>query len=136
MATILLIEEEPDLALFEVKLLEDKGHRVIRCGGGLNPLSACPLMRFGDCPVPEPADLILFSCPLYAPVLRRSYRGEALLRTYRSHPRYGSVPMVVVSAGAPADLSGTGPLAFVRKFSSPGAVIAAVEEMLLAAATN
>lgn len=33
MATILLVEDAPDLSLYEANHLEAAGHRVLRCGG-------------------------------------------------------------------------------------------------------
>jgi hypothetical protein len=131
MATILLVEDAPDLGLFEVALLEAAGHRVIRCSGGPTPFAACPMIRGDACPFADAAQLIIFSCGLVAPIAHRSYRGEHLLRAYRSHVVYGRLPMLVVSVGKPTGvLEGTGPLAFVDKFSSPGAVVGAVGELL------
>jgi CheY-like chemotaxis protein len=129
-ATILLVEDRPDLGLYEAGLLEQAGHRVIRCGGGPTPHAACPMLRNGSCPLPDGADLVVFSCAMFAPMPGRSYRGGHLLRAYRAHPRYGRLPMLVVSVGAPDDVGGTGPLAKVDKFSSPGAVLEAAEALL------
>lgn len=129
MATILLVEDQPDLGLFEAGLLEDQGHRVIRCGGGPTPLSACPLMRYGSCALADSADLILFGCGMFA-MRGRTYGGVHLLRAYRAHPDYGRLPMVVVSLGAPDSLEGSGPIERVDKFSAPGAVVAAVNRLL------
>lgn len=133
MATILLVEESPDLGLYEAGLLEAAGHRVLRCGGAPTPLGACPMLRYGSCPLPDAADLIVFSCALVVPMRGRVYTGVDLLRAYRAHPVYGRTPMLVVSIGRPEHLGGTGPLQTIRKFSAPDAVTDAVERLLATA---
>lgn len=130
MATILLVEDQPDVGLYEAQILEGAGHRIVRCIGGPTLFGACPLLKFGHCSLADHADLILFSIPMFA-MRGRTYRGEHLLRAYREHADYGRLPMVVVSLGIPRDLPGTGPLARVDKFSEPHAVIGAVEDVLL-----
>jgi len=130
MATILLVEDIPDLATFEARLLEAAGHRIIRCSGGPAVFGVCPLMRGDDCGIAAPADLILFACRLFAPMPRRSYRGIHLLRAYRSHPVYGRLPFVVVSAGDPGGLEGLGPIEILPKGADPAAVIRSVTRML------
>lgn len=131
MATILLVEDVPDLSFREASLLEEAGHRVIRCGGGPgpSPYSACPLIRTGSCSLADSADLILFSSGLFA-MRGRNYSGMRILEAYRAHPRYGRLPMVVVSVVAPPIVGGTGPLRFVEKFSPPRVIVTAVEEMV------
>ncbi len=88
------------------------------------------MLRFGDCPLPDAADLILFSCQLFAPMRGRRYNGTDLLRAYRAHPHYGTLPMVVVSVGLPQHLAGTGALVAIDKWSSPGVIEAAIEHAL------
>lgn len=92
MATILLVEDQPDLVLYEGRLLEAAGHRVIRCPGGPTPFAACTMLRRGTCPLPDSVDLIVFDCGMFGPLRHRSYRGIHLLRAYRSHARYGACP--------------------------------------------
>jgi hypothetical protein len=53
MATILLVEDGPSVSREIPGLLEEAGHRVMRCGGGPTPLGACPLLRSGRCPLPD-----------------------------------------------------------------------------------
>jgi hypothetical protein len=65
------------------------------------------------------------------PMAGRTYRGRDLLQAYRRHPVYGRKPMLVVSYEKVDRLEGTGPVARVEKFSSPGAVVAAVDALLL-----
>ena len=130
MATILLVEDHPDLGLYEYKLLERAGHRVIWCNGGPTPYAACPMLARGACPLADSADMLLFSCAMSVPMRGRGYRAEHLLHAYRSHPRYGKLPMVVVSIGAPKEMTGTGPYTTVNKFSSPSAVVDSVQSML------
>jgi len=127
--TVLLVEETPDLSLYEAKVLEEAGHRVFRCSGAPTPHSICPMMHDRPCPLAEEADVIVFSCALFAPIRGTPYRGEHLLRAYRNHPEYSRKPMLIVSVGEPPDLPGTGPIATVRKFEDPDAIIAAVEHL-------
>lgn len=130
MANILLVEDTPDLGLFEAMLLEASGHRVLRCSGGPTPFAACPLMRVGSCAVADAADLIVFSCGMVRSLPHRTYRGEHLLRRYRSHPTYGSLPMLLIAQREPAGLEGTGRIATIEKFSHPRRVLEAVERLL------
>lgn len=130
MACILLVEDAPDLGLYEARILEAEGHIVIRCNGAPSPLAACPMMRYGRCALPDAVDLIIFSCSLLLPVGHRTYRGSELLRSYRAHQRYGRLPMLVVWMGVPPDVRGVGPVKMVEKFSDPLKVIDAVHELL------
>lgn len=130
MANILLVEDTPDLGLFEAMLLESSGHRVLRCSGGPTPFAACPLMRVGSCPVADAAELIIFSCGMVHSLPHRTYRGEHLLRAYRSHPGYGSLPMLLIAPKEPAGLEGTGRIETIEKFSQPRRVVDAVERLL------
>jgi hypothetical protein len=130
MSTILLVEDRPDLGLYEFRLLERAGHRVIWCGGWPTPYAACPMLTRGACRLADSADMLLFSCAMSTPMRGSTYRAEHLLNAYRSHPRYGKLPMVVVSIGAPKETAGTGPYATVDKFSSPWAVVDAVQRVL------
>ena len=130
MANILLVEDTPDLGLFEAMVLEASGHRVLRCSGGPTPFAACPLMRTGSCPVADAANLIIFSCASVRPLPHRTYRGEHLLRAYRSHPDYGSLPMLLIAPKEPAGLEGTGRIETIEKFSHPRRVLEAVTRLL------
>jgi hypothetical protein len=130
MATILLVEDVPDLGLYEALLLEASGHRVLRCSGGPTPFAACPMMRRGSCPLPDSADLIIFSSGLFTWIRHRSYRGDHLLRTYRNHPRYGALPMLLIARDAPGDLAGSGRLETVDRFSHPRRVLEAIQRLL------
>lgn len=130
MSAVLLVEDSPDLVLYESALLRIAGHRVIRCSGGPTPFAACMMLRFGSCPLPDSVDMIIFDCGMVSPIRHRTYRGVHLLRAYRSHVRYGRLPMLVVAPGLPEGLSGTGPIESIPKFSDPRAVLDAVERLL------
>jgi CheY-like chemotaxis protein len=130
MATILLVEDYPNLGLYESMLLEAKGHRVIRCNGAPAPLSACPMIRRGACPLPDSADLIVFSSAMFMPMRHRTYRGADLLGRYRAHPVYGRLPMLVVTIGAPREFEGSGPVEVIEKFTAPEKIVEAVERLL------
>jgi len=136
MATILLVEDSPDLGFYEARLLEERGHRVIRCSGAPSPLAACPMLKYGTCPVADSADVILFSAPLFGPIRNRTYNGKHLLSAYRDHASYGRKPMLVVSAGAPAELEGAGPYEVIDKFSPPHMILEAVDRLAETAATR
>lgn len=130
MATILLVEDTPDLGLFEAKLLEAAGHRVVRCAGAPSQFSVCPLLRGRSCSLADEADLIMFSCRLFTEMQGRAYRGIQLLRAYRAHPAYSRLPFVVVSLGTPGKLEGIGPVEVVQKYGDPAEVINAVKRLL------
>lgn len=130
MATILVVEDAPDLGLYETKMLEAAGHMVLRCSGAPTPYSGCPMLREGTCPLADAADLIIFSCALFTPIRGHGYRGEHLLRAYREHPTYSQKPMLIVSVGRPGKLPGTGPIEVVQKFDEPQAVIETAERLL------
>jgi len=130
MASILLIEDGPGIGRELTGLLAAAGHRVLRCGGGLTPLAACPLLRQGSCALADAAELLVFACPLGLPLRGRSYRGIHLLRAYRAHPDYGRLPLVLVAMGPPQDLEGPGPTELAGRFTDPAAVLAAVNRLL------
>jgi CheY-like chemotaxis protein len=130
MATILLIEDSPDLGLYEAHLLEAEGHRIIRCGGAPTVLAACPMLRYGSCPLPDSADLILFSSALFVPARGRNYRGIDLVRAYRNHAAYGRLPMLLVTIGSVDDPGGNAPFEIVEKFSPPQMIVDAVDRLL------
>lgn len=136
MGTILLVESDPDLGLLEAGLLEDLGHRVLRCSGAPTPLGACLMLRSGACPLPAAAEMIIFNAPPAVPMRGRSYTGASILRAYRSHPRYGRLPMLVVDMAPPKDLPGAGRIGFVPTFSSPRTVVRAVEGLLASASSS
>jgi hypothetical protein len=130
MASILLIEDGPGVGRQLPGLLAAAGHRVLRCGGGPTPLAACPLLRWGCCPLPDAAELVVFACPLGLPLRGRSYRGIHLLRAYRAHPDYGQLPLVLVAIAPPQDVEGPEPTETVGTFTDPAAVLAAVHRLL------
>lgn len=129
MAVILLLEDQPDIGTYEADVLEAAGHRIVRCVGGPTLFNACPLLRRGRCSLVDWADMIVFSLPMFS-MRGRTYRGEHLLRAYRSHPNYGRLPMLIVSLGTPPELPGEGPIERVEKFSNPNAVLEAVARLL------
>ena len=94
------------------------------------------MMRYGSCPLPDSADLIVLAWGPRAPMRHRTYRGIHLLRAYRSNARYGSLPMVVVGYGVTRDLPGTGRVAVIERSSDPVAVVSAVDELLSHAADS
>jgi len=131
-ATILLIEDAPGRGFGEAAALEAAGHRVLRCGGGPAAFTPCPLLDQTARSLASTAELIVFACPLFQPLWGRSYSGAELLHAYRSHPEYGSLPMVVVTAEDPGHIEGTGPLE-VAAATSWGEAVEAVDRLLAAA---
>ena len=130
MATVLLLDDRETVSQEVARLLEADDHRVVRCGGGPTPLAACPLLRYGRCPLVGSADLVIFALPLTLPLPGRSYRGIHLLRAYRAHPDYQRLPLVLVTVAAPRNLGGAGPIEVVEPQSEPAAVVAAVNRLL------
>jgi CheY-like chemotaxis protein len=132
MATILLIEDAPGRGFGEAAALEAAGHRVLRCGGGPAMFTPCPLLDHTARSLASAADLIVFACPLFRPLWGRSYSGAELLHAYRSHPEYGSLPMVVLTAEDPGQIEGTGAVE-VAALTSWSEAVEAVERLLASA---
>lgn len=127
MATILLVEDQPDLATYEAPLLAEEGHHVIHCTGGASaPWGACPMLRGRPCGLADVADVIVISTPLYGPLFGRGYRGIHLLRAYRAHHVYGRKPMIVVAFGAPEYVAGRGSYQAFDKHADPALVVDAI----------
>lgn len=130
MSTILLIEQAPDLRLFEVSALEAAGHKVFVCCGGRDAFAGCDLMRTGSCILPDIADVIVFTLPLRIELRGRTYRGEHLLRSYRDHAIYGAKPMLIVGEEIPLDLPGRGQVVFVPRHAEPDRILAAIGSLI------
>jgi hypothetical protein len=130
MATILLVEDGPGPAGEAGRLLRQAGHRVVLCGGGPGPYEVCPLLRYGTCPLAEAADLILLALRPFPPLVGRTYCGDQLIKAYRSHPDFGSVPMVIASAARPDAIEGAGPIEVIREDAEPHEIALAVEKLL------
>jgi len=130
MATVLLVEDWPDLGIYEAEILEAEGHTVLRCTGGPSPFGACPMLRDGACRLADACDVIVVSGAPTMPLRYRTYRGRDLIRAYRRHPAYGRKPMLVVSFEPIDCVEGMGPLARIEKHSNPAKVLGAVEALL------
>lgn len=126
MADVLWVQDEGRLDALTVAL-EERGHRILTCGGGPAPFQPCMLLRSGDCPVAEAADLILFGACLDLPMLGHTYAARQILIAYREHEFYGNLPMVVMGVGDPGPLPGRGPLVVVD--SGPVEVVDAIESL-------
>lgn len=131
MGNIILIADAAEPAVTLSRWLRLAGEQVWWCAGGPTPFVACPLMRAGECIRPEAADLIVFAYGIGQPVVaHRTYRPVHVLRAYRAHPRYGSLPMLIVGRGAPADLGGGGPLAGIDHLVPPAMQFEAIRAFL------
>jgi hypothetical protein len=133
MATVLLVEDFPDLGLYESRVLQRKGHRVLECNGAPSVFGACPMLKGGSCALADAADIILISLPLSGAVHHRPYDGSHVLSAYRMHRAYGTKPMLVVSGAAPGRIGGPGRCEVVMKQAPPHAIVEAVERLLGAA---
>lgn len=127
MADLLWVQDEGRLDALQVAL-EERGHRILTCGGGPAPFQPCTLLRSGGCAVAEAARLILFGASLDLPMLGHTYAARQILIAYREHELYGRLPMVVMGVGDPGLLPGRGPLVVVD--SDPVIVVEAVESLL------
>lgn len=125
-----MVEEAPGVAFRAAGLLESAGHHVIRCGAGGPPHPACPLLRDGDCGLVCGADLIVFSCPLFLPLPWRTYTGFDIFHAYRTHPRYGRLPMVVVAVGDPGETEGAGRIEVLAPGTEPEDLVRVVDRLL------
>ena len=131
MATILIVEDAPDVAPRAAPVLAAHGHQVFRCSGGLSPSSACPLLRGSHCTLADGADLIVFACVQSIPVAGRSYRGEHLLAAYRAHDLYGRLPMLIVGVLPPGSrVGGAGPVEFADTTASADEIADAADRLL------
>ncbi len=84
MISLLVIDDEPDIAECLSEALQDQGHRVSIAHDGQAGLRMLDAHVF---------DVVLTD--LMMPIMD----GEELLRRIRSHPRLASVPVIVMSAG-------------------------------------
>ena len=82
-ATILVVDDEPDILLMLRMGLEDEGHDVVMAADG-----EMALQRIAE----QPPDLVV--CDLMMPVLD----GFGVLATMRANPRLARVPVVVLTA--------------------------------------
>lgn len=130
MARILVVADSPE-AIFDVGILEERGHRALRCWGGPTGFAGCPMLKTGSCPLPDVVDLIVFACGfLNAPLAHRTYRGIHLLNAYRHQHRYGRLPMLLVTFDTPPHLSGIGAVETVDPFAAPEDVADAIDRLL------
>ena len=130
MAVVLLVEDWPDLGIFEAEVLQAQGHTVLRCSGGPSPFAGCPLLRDGACRLADACDVIVVSGWPSMPLRHRTYRERDLIGAYRRHPAYGRKPMLVVSYEPVECSDGSGPIARIEKDASPAKVLGAVEALL------
>lgn len=88
MARVLIIEDEPSIALILVEVLCGEGHEVETAPNG-----TAGLMRLSRQPVP---DIVLLD--LLMPVLG----GRAVLEAMRSEPSLAGVPVVLITGAVPS----------------------------------
>ena len=101
-ASILVVEDEPDIAALLVHVLRDEGYRVLLAENGHVALQMLAAM---------PVDLVLTD--LTMPVMS----GHDLIRAVRANPLLQAIPILVVSA-VPEELvrdNGSSFAAFVQK---------------------
>lgn len=133
-ATILLVEDHPDLSMFEAGILEAEGHTVYRCGGSPVPCGDCPVLKGDPCSLADAADVLIISTGMIGPVGPASRvgapTGQMLVEAYRAHDRYGWLPTLVVSATRPTVEEGIGPFVWIPKHSAPEAIVGVVHDLI------
>jgi CheY-like chemotaxis protein len=87
-ATVLLVEDEPDIRLMTSFMLEGAGHRVVEAGTGTEALEALGRER---------PDLVVLDIRL------PDMEGWEVLNAVRSSERLEDVPVLVVSAHSSGD---------------------------------
>jgi CheY-like chemotaxis protein len=87
MKSLLVVDDEPDIAAVLADILEDEGYRVVTAFHGQAALEVLARESF---------DLVISD--LMMPVLN----GAELLRRLRAEPRWAQLPVVLISA-APVD---------------------------------
>ncbi len=88
MARILVVEDEPSIALILTQILTEAGHEVSSAADGNQGLEC---LRRG--PVP---DLVILD------LLMPGVGGKAVLEEMRSTPALGSIPVILVTGAAPS----------------------------------
>lgn len=87
-ATVLLVEDEPDIRLMTMFMLEGAGHRVVEAGTGADALDALGHQR---------PDLVVLDIRL------PDMEGWEVLKAVRSSERGEELPVLVVSAHSSGD---------------------------------
>lgn len=100
MASILIVEDEPDMRFLERLMLESAGHTVSEAGHGRAAL---------DCIVSAPPDLVVTDVMM--PVMN----GLEFMRRLRADPRTAPIPILVVSGDA--DLAGLANAVLAKPFT-------------------
>jgi DNA-binding response OmpR family regulator len=124
-ATILTIEDQPDIRRLIRMTLEFKGFEVLEAADGPQGLAIARARR---------PDLILLD------VMMPGLDGLTVSRTLAADPALASIPLVMLSAlGTPADIQaglGTGVKAYLVKPFSPWELLGMVERLTSSASTT
>ncbi|HEY3316201.1 MAG TPA: response regulator [Bacillota bacterium] len=87
MALVLVVEDEPNIAMILEEVLGDEGHTVVTAGDGSSALK-----RLSQAPTPEIA-LIDLCMPVVS--------GREVIEAIRSDPGLRGLPVVVISGAVP-----------------------------------
>jgi CheY-like chemotaxis protein len=107
MQTILVVEDERDIEQLIVAILQYAGYRIVTAGNGQEALECLEAASPAS-----PAHPALILSDVMMPVMD----GRELFKRLQAHPRYSSIPVVVMSATQrPVLPDGYTPAAFLSK---------------------
>ena len=87
MARVLVIEDEPSIAMILDEVLSNDGHEVARASNGRSGLE-----KLSRGPAPE---IVLLD--LHLPVMN----GRAVIEAIRSDPKLGRIPVIIITGSIP-----------------------------------
>jgi hypothetical protein len=116
MSAVLLVEGIPDAGYRLEQSLSCLGHRVVACTGGRAASGVCDLLNSGSCPLVDFANVIVFWKGPWGRFVGWPHGCLDVLNQYRSHPRYGRIPTVLVGFDDSEGAQGLGPVVRVKSF--------------------
>ena len=116
MAGVLLVEGFPGAGFGLEQSLRGLGYRVVRCTGGRVPSGGCDLLKLGSCPLVDFANVIVFWKGPWGRFVGWTHVCLDVLNQYRSHPRYGRIPTVLVGFDDSEGAGGSGLVVRVKSF--------------------
>jgi hypothetical protein len=116
MAGVLLVEGFPGAGYGLEQSLRCLGHGVVRCAGGRVASGGCDLLKSGNCPLVDFANVIVFWKGPWGRFVGWTHGCLDVLNQYRIHPRYGRIPTILVGFDDSENAGGWGPVVRVKSF--------------------
>ena len=114
MAGVLLVEGLPGAGFGLEQSLRGLGYGVARCFGGRVSSGGCDLLKSGSCPLVDFANVIVFWKGPSGRFVGWTHGCLDVLDQYRSHPRYGRIPTILVGFDDSEGAGGLGPVVRVK----------------------